>query len=439
MGALHWFTRGRVLALVAALSVVAAVLIIVFVVLPRPGSESHPNAPFEQPTSPKHRRHLDTFVWPFYGYTADRTRALDAPASLGPPFRRRWQRVGGRALLEFPPVISRRYLFELDDDAVLTAIDKHTGHTHWKRRLGALAAASPAVSGKRVFAVVLQTRKGASSGRVVAFTQKRGRRLWSRALPSRAESSPVVAHGTVYFGSEDGTLYALSAKTGRVRWTYHAAGAIKGGPALSHGVLYFGDYGGQMNAVRASNGSRVWTQGGYGHLYGTAAVAFGRVYIGGVDGRVDSFVARTGELAWAHQTGSYVYASPAVADVDGLGPTVFIGSYTGAFYAFNARSGAIRWTHDAGGRISGGATVVGDYVYFANLAAKRDVGLRARTGRPVFRFPDGAFNPVVSDGHTIFLVGYGSLYALAPKHRAGGHGSGTRHRHHARHRRHRHG
>ena len=49
---------------------------------------------------------------------------------------------------------------------------------------------------------------------------------------------------------------------------------------------------------------------------------------------------RTGKLDWAVQTGAYVYASPAVTNAPGLGPTIYLGSYNGTFYALNARSGA---------------------------------------------------------------------------------------------------
>ena len=110
-----------------------------------------------------------------------------------------------------------------------------------------------------------------------------------------------------------------------------------------------------------------------------------------------------------------MYASPAVADVPGVGPTVFAGSYDGHFYAFNARSGAIRWSHAAGGKISGSATVVGDVVYFSVLGSKTSVGLGVRTGKRVFFFPDGAFNPVVCDNSTVYLTGYSKLYELLPK------------------------
>jgi hypothetical protein len=109
-----------------------------------------------------------------------------------------------------------------------------------------------------------------------------------------------------------------------------------------------------------------------------------------------------------------VYASAAVADPKGVGPTVYVGSYDQNFYAFDARSGAIRWKHAAGGRISGSATVIGDVVYYANLATKTTVGLNDATGKQVFFFKDGAFTPVIADYHAIYLIGYGEIYQMLP-------------------------
>jgi outer membrane protein assembly factor BamB len=93
-------------------------------------------------------------------------------------------------------------------------------------------------------------------------------------------------------------------------------------------------------------------------------------------------------------------------------PMVFVGSYDGTFYGLDARSGAVRWKYYDGGAISGGSSVVGDIVYFANIRHKTTTGLNVRTGKVVFRWPDGAYNPVISDTRTIFLVGNKALYAL---------------------------
>jgi outer membrane protein assembly factor BamB len=104
-----------------------------------------------------------------------------------------------------------------------------------------------------------------------------------------------------------------------------------------------------------------------------------------------------------------------VADIPHFGPTVYLGSYDGNFYALDARSGKVKWQRKAGGRISGSATIVGNIVYFANLAARTTIGLAVRSGAPVFKFPHGGFNPVISDGHRLYLTGYSSLYGLIPK------------------------
>ena len=42
-------------------------------------------------------------------------------------------------------------------------------------------------------------------------------------------------------------------------------------------------------------------------------------------------------------------------------------------------------------------------------------GLNVRTGRQVFSFPDGAFNPVISDFGAIYLAGYTQLYQILPR------------------------
>jgi outer membrane protein assembly factor BamB len=129
---------------------------------------------------------------------------------------------------------------------------------------------------------------------------------------------------------------------------------------------------------------------------------------------VYSVSARTGELAWRTGTGDYVYSSPAVENTPGLGPTVYIGSYDGNMYALDARSGNVRWTHDAGGAIDGSPQIMGNVVYFSDLRTKATTGIDARTGRTVFSFPDGRFNPGISDGHAVYMVGYSMIYQMIP-------------------------
>jgi outer membrane protein assembly factor BamB len=386
----------------------------------RTGSIYHPHArfiPTPTPTLPKQK--VDDFSWPLYGYTKEHTRFFPAPASLHAPFKRLWVN-NAHTLLEFPPVIGGGRIFQLGDDGVLRATSKTTGHTIWTRGIGHLSASTPAIAGKLLYATVL-SRPGGGNGRIWALNASNGSVDWYRNLPSASESSPTVDRGKVIFGTQNGTVYALNAQTGDVIWSYHAAGAVKASPTLSDGVLYFGDYSGHVQAISERTGRRLWRSGsegallGSGTFYSTPAADYGRIFLGNTDGRVYAYDAATGKLDWAVQTGAYVYSSPAVTNAPGLGPTVYIGSYDGTFYALNARSGRIAWRYSAGGRISGSPTIIGRNVYFADLGEHRTYGLGISTGRVTFQFDSGSFDPVISDGRSIFLTGTSGLYELSPR------------------------
>ena len=376
------------------------------------GDVSNPDVEFDAgDTEEEAKKKPKAFVWPTYGYTNRRTRFLDA--KIEPPFRRVWT-LRGEGLLEYTPILAKGTLFHVRNNGHAEAWSAKTGRFRWRRDLGELNASSPTYAKNRLFVSLLTPQ------RIVCLSAEKGRVLWKRDLPSRSESSPIVVDGIVYFGSEDGTVYAMRAKNGARKWTFQTANAVYG-VSYANGRLFFGDKSGKVTAVNAENGKLIWQKqtsgarfGGGGIFYSTPAIAFGRVYIGNADSKVYSFSARDGSLAWSQSTGHYVYGGPAVADVPGLGPTVYIGSYDSKFYALDARSGAVRWSHDSGGSISGAATIVGDIVYFSSFDAGT-TGLDVRTGKVRFRWPDGRYTPVISDGKRIYLTGYAQVYGLEPR------------------------
>src|ERR1700730_845710 len=172
-----------------ALAVLALAIggVVAFVLLHKPGNASHPKVqvtspPGTQPPAKKPVPVVDTFYWPRYGFDAARTRFLPNSRALDPPLRRGWSYYGS-SLLEFPPVIYHTTLFMLNDDGVVVAVDKRTGHTLWKTHVGTLAAASPAVGSGLVFVPLLSTNPNAGqnpgAGRFVALSQTTGRIVWS--------------------------------------------------------------------------------------------------------------------------------------------------------------------------------------------------------------------------------------------------------------------
>ena len=425
----RWSRRRIVIglgALVAVLASAAAVF-----ALTREDDVSNPNVEFRpEPTQTpvpaeeppagkakkaKKRGPLAGFRWAHYGYTKDRRRYLATDFSVRPPFKRRWN-WDGDVLLEFPPILVGNRLFLVKNDGMVVALNRKTGKVAWKRDMGYLAASSPAYGDGRIYVTLLERDKGVRAGRVAALRARDGKLAWSRPLASRTESSPLHDGDFIYFGAEDGSVYAMRDGSGKVAWKFRASGAVKGGLALDGGKLYLGAYGGTAYALWKDSGRQAWSNGAPGgNLYSTPAVAFGRVYIGSTNGRMYSFSSATGNLAWSRGTGSYVYASPAVAHVPGGEPTVYFGSYDGTFYALDARTGDTRWTHSDGGKISGAATVVGNLVYYSNWGKRDSTALGARTGRKVWSTTRGAFNPVISNGSTIYLTGFSSVAAFEPR------------------------
>ena len=230
---------------------------------------------------------------------------------MRPPFKRRWS-WSGNSLLEFPPIIVGNRLFMTRNDGVVVALNRTTGKRVWTRDMGYLAASSPAYGEKKIYVTILERTKGVRAGRVAAIWAKSGKVSWSKPLPSRSESSPMVVDHRLYFGSENGTVYAMRVNDGSVQWKFQAGGAAKGGLALNDGKLYFGTYGGHVYALAQHTGKLVWHAGTSGasfglragNFYATPAVAFGRVYLGNTDGNMYSFSAATGKLAWRRKTGS---------------------------------------------------------------------------------------------------------------------------------------
>jgi len=416
----HFWKERRGLAvglLVGGLIAIVGAGVLAYELLKRPADVHNSNATFVPQKPPKPE--AKTVNWPIFGLNPTRTRYLPAKG-VKPPYRLLWHYTG-RPLLEFPPIYVGGKLYFVNNNGYAFALDANTGKVLWERRIGLLNASSPAYYKHRLYIVNLVP------GHVVKLDAKTGKVLWKRTLPGRAESSPLVMDGTVYFGCEDGQLFALSSRNGHTRWATSLGGPIKSAPAYHGGVLFIGDYGGYMNAVDAKTGAIRWQTaslgqgfGTSGEFYSTPAVAFGRVYAGNNDDRVYSFDEKTGALAWSRSTGGYVYSGPVVANTRHTPPTVYIGSFDGNVYALDAKNGETRWERSAGGQVVGSLSAVGDIVYVAEFTNGSTNGYEMKSGRQVFHYKTGTYTPVISDGRRIYLVGYSSINALQPyKYKAG--------------------
>jgi serine/threonine-protein kinase len=138
----------------------------------------------------------------------------------------------------------------------------------------------------------------------------------------------------------DHNVYALNAATGAKIWNYttgsYGSWWMTSSPAVAGGVVFVGSDIGNVYALSAATGAKIWnyTAGhwdGYQGVMSSPAVANGIVFAGAVDGKIYALNATTGALVWQYETGNgtQVNCSPAVAD--GI---VYIGSNNYKVYAF---------------------------------------------------------------------------------------------------------
>ena len=112
-------------------------------------------------------------------------------------------------------------------------------------------------------------------------------RKWSYYFNRGVDSSPAVANGVVYVGSDDNNVYALNASTGAKLWSYNTGGFIgDSSPALANGVVYVGSADDNVYALNASTGATLWSYTTGSAVASSPAVANGVLYVGSLEGGV---------------------------------------------------------------------------------------------------------------------------------------------------------
>lgn len=125
----------------------------------------------------------------------------------------------------------------------------------------------------------------ANSRRTGVFTTKCVHQLrelkWKFDTGGAVDSSPVVADGIVYVGSNCAIFYAIYIETGEEKWRFKAF--VPHSSVVADGMVYFinsrGRSGGDLHAVDAETGQEKWKFDRAG-AYSSPAFADGVIYIG---------------------------------------------------------------------------------------------------------------------------------------------------------------
>ena len=73
-----------------------------------------------------------------------------------------------------------------------------------------------------------------------------GKAVWTFATRARVESSPAIADGRVFVGSNDGRFYVLDLATGSKLWEFTAGAPLSASPAIAKGRIVIGSQDGRL-------------------------------------------------------------------------------------------------------------------------------------------------------------------------------------------------
>jgi outer membrane protein assembly factor BamB len=297
---------------------------------------------------------------------------------------------------------------------------------------------------------------------------------WTAMTGGPVESSPAVANGVAFVGSNDGKLYAFDAggttncsgepKTCDPLWTAPTGGPVRSSPAVTaDGVVFVGSDDGKLYAFDAAGTTNcsgvpktcdpLWTAATGASIESSpSAPGKGTVFVGSDNGKLYAFdasgstncsgVPKTCAPLWTAATGGPVDSSPAVAFADG---TVYVGSDDGKLYAFDA-AGATNcagtpktcdplWTAATGGPVNsspaianptsavpGGIVYVGsedDELYAFSATGTINCSGIPKTCGPVGSATTGgdvSSSPAVVAKDVLYVgAGDGKLYAFDPR------------------------
>ena len=208
------------------------------------------------------------------------------------------------------PVISEKTVYVRSYDDYLYAIDINNSKLRWKFKISSISfGASPAVVDGTVYigSSAGIPPESEPSGYIYALDSTTGKLKWKYQTGYYVDSSPAVANGIVYFGSDG--IFALNTQSGKLKWKYDTKGTIQSPLSIYAGTLYYSDLcsGAQSNtfciyALDAAEGKLKWT-----HEIETNYVSIAAsngVVLASIDGFIHALDGTKGNLKWDYQTNS---------------------------------------------------------------------------------------------------------------------------------------
>jgi outer membrane protein assembly factor BamB len=253
-----------------------------------------------------------------------------------------------------------------DDAGLVRALDMATGAIRWTHETGGEISGGPTIlpttGGPRVLV-------GSQDASLSCLALADGSVIWSHSITDQIRCSPTVAHtdagDVVFIAGCDGKLHIIDADAGTERATVPIDGPTGTTPAVADGRIYFGTEGGTFFAIDAPEAREVWRVASVppGQSYrSSAALADGLVIVGSRGRAIEAFAAADGARRWRHPMRGRVDAAPVVVLAQAAGaaagcPAAIVADSAGTIAVLDAATGERRWQFDAGAGFTGGPAV----------------------------------------------------------------------------------
>jgi outer membrane protein assembly factor BamB len=207
-------------------------------------------------------------------------------------------------IVESSPVVVDDVTYFGTTEGRVFAVNARTGRVRWAYNTGGRINSSPSIFGTRLCVSTY-------AGSVFCLNKNNGNKIWSTYVKRdllQYESfyaSASTDGPRVFTTARTGKVVAFSGRTGRVLWTYNMGALAYSTPAIANGRVYVGAFDGRVRALRATDGKLLWTSTVGGRMLAPALVVGKLVFVSTLDGATFGLRASDGKVVWRRSKGRY--------------------------------------------------------------------------------------------------------------------------------------
>ena len=182
------------------------------------------------------------------------------------------------------PSVSGGLAFIAGCDEQFRAIRISNGQEVFRVASGSYTGASPALRGDAAY-------YGTFGNEVLMVSLRERRIVWRYEHPQRKfpfYSSAAVSADRIVVGGRDKMIHGLNA-AGKAAWTFATGARVESSPAIAGGRVFVGSNDGRFYVLNLSTGVKLWEFNAGSPLSASPAIANGRIVIGSQDGRLYCF------------------------------------------------------------------------------------------------------------------------------------------------------